>query len=190
MVINSKDKLCPMIAWGIRQHLQSGEWKRLRRPAQVHQIVCEEHQAKEMTAICGKHCHNLGQLEQSFYAGGKAATIYDHYESHQEWDTPNGACYCKECTTKVLKPTGQQVELTKKSDSKPKFLEEKETMMIHCASTDIAITDIRENTCTTNPSLRLIAIIYAYIDELTGNEGMDALQIGQVVKKWEGLWYS
>ena len=143
-----------------------------------------------MTAICGKHCHNLGQLEQSFYAGGKAATIYDHFESHQEWDTPNGACYCKECTTKALKPTGQQVELTKKSDSKPKFLEEKEKMMIHCASTDISITDVRENTCTTNPSLRLIAIIYAYIDELTGNEGMDALQIGQAVKKWEGLWYS
>ena len=117
-----------MVADGARQYFKSGEWKRLRRPVQVHQIVCEEHQAKDMTAICGRHCHNLSQLEQSLYAGEKAATVYEQYDSHPEWNGPIGACYCWKCQTEEMKPTQQQVEITRQSGTKPKFLEEKTKM--------------------------------------------------------------
>ena len=69
------------------------------------------------------------------------------------------------------------------------FLEQRDKPFIQSPETDFKIKELREDTFTTDVTLRLIAIIYAYMDKLTGNSGFNALELGAITKKWEHFWY-
>ena len=79
--------------------------------------------------------------------------------------------------------------MMREQEQNPEFLRRHNRPIVHSAETDISIKDIRENTCTTDVAMKVVATIYAYIDRLTGNTGLNALEIGYVTKSWEKFWY-
>ena len=133
-----------------------------------------------MAMVCGKHGHDMARIEGAFYGNARAATIYEQRIGHENRENPTGACYCGVCQQQVMKPATTHVKCMEEVDCELGWIESYDKPLIYQPDTDIPVHTIRKVTCTTHIIPKVVAIVYTYVDALTGNKGLNALGLGLI----------